>query len=168
MTNPSSSPLFLYPFMRPHACPPCAPSVGLLAGFLSDIVSMGVFANRGSTYKSLHGTVESVTVVAAELGVDTLERGVTLGLRLLDTVVEGDISGLFWYCVVWVSPRKGRSVLNAGVGLGSSPRITQHPISNVIAPSFSQSPKPKKNIRTRYGEPSGCCGAAMRSWTLHK
>lgn len=58
---------------------------------------MGVFANRGSTYKSLHGTVESVTVVAAELGVDTLERGVTLGLRLLDTVVEGDISGLFFF-----------------------------------------------------------------------
>lgn len=83
-------------------------------------------------------------MVAAELGVDTLERGVTLGLRLLDTVVEGDISGLFWYCVVRVSPRKGRSVLNAGVGLGSSPRIPQHPISNIIAPSFSQSRNQRK------------------------
>jgi hypothetical protein len=39
-----------------------------------------------STYKGLHGAVESVTVVAAELGVNTLEGGVTVGLGLLDTV----------------------------------------------------------------------------------
>jgi len=32
--------------------------------------------------------VQSVTVVAAELGVDTLEGRVTVGLRLLDTVGE--------------------------------------------------------------------------------
>lgn len=83
--------------MRPRACPPCAPSVGLLADFLGNCIGV---LRIGSTYKSLHSAVESVTVVAAELGVDTLERGVTLGLRLLDTVVEGDISGLFWYCVV--------------------------------------------------------------------
>lgn len=39
-----------------------------------------------STYKSLGGTVESVSVVATELGVDTLEGRVTVGLGLLDTV----------------------------------------------------------------------------------
>ena len=39
-----------------------------------------------STYESLHGAVQSVTVVAAELGVNTLQGGVTVGLRLLDTV----------------------------------------------------------------------------------
>lgn len=41
-----------------------------------------------STYQSLHGTVKSVTVVAAELGVNTLEGGVTVSLRLLDTVAS--------------------------------------------------------------------------------
>lgn len=41
---------------------------------------------RYSTHQSLHGTVQSVSVVAAELGVDTLERGVTVSLGLLDTV----------------------------------------------------------------------------------
>jgi hypothetical protein len=45
-----------------------------------------------STYKSLSGTVESVSVVATELGVDTLEGGVTVGLRLLDTVGEGELA----------------------------------------------------------------------------
>lgn len=39
-----------------------------------------------STYEGLHGAVESVTVVAAELGVNTLEGRVTVGLGLLDTV----------------------------------------------------------------------------------
>jgi hypothetical protein len=43
------------------------------------------------TYKGLHGAVESVTVVAAELGVNTVEGRVTVGLGLLDTV-RGDIS----------------------------------------------------------------------------
>lgn len=40
----------------------------------------------GSTYQGLHGAVQGVTVVAAELGVDTLQGGVTVGLGLLDTV----------------------------------------------------------------------------------
>lgn len=48
-----------------------------------------------STYQGLLGTVLSVLVVAAELGVDTLERRVTEGLRLLDTVGwKDDISDL--------------------------------------------------------------------------
>ena len=45
-----------------------------------------------STYQRLHGAVQSVSVVAAELGVNTLEGGVTVGLRLLDTVEKEDIS----------------------------------------------------------------------------
>lgn len=50
---------------------------------------------KGSTYQGLLGTVLSVSVVAAELGVDTLERRVTVGLRLLDTVGwKDDISDL--------------------------------------------------------------------------
>lgn len=76
-------------------------------------------------------------MVAAELGVDTLERGVTLGLRLLDTVVGVDISGLFFLLVRLVFLRE-RSVLHAGVGLGSSPRIPQHPNPNIIPSSHSQ------------------------------
>jgi hypothetical protein len=46
-----------------------------------------------STYEGLHGAVESVTVVAAELGVNTLEGRVTVGLGLLDTV-RRDISAI--------------------------------------------------------------------------
>lgn len=36
--------------------------------------------------------MQSVTVVAAELGVNTLEGGVTVGLGLLDTVWVIDVS----------------------------------------------------------------------------
>jgi hypothetical protein len=36
--------------------------------------------------------MESVSVVATELGVDTLEGGVTVGLGLLDTVGEGELA----------------------------------------------------------------------------
>jgi hypothetical protein len=43
--------------------------------------------------------VKSVTVVAAELGVDTLEGRVTVGLGLLDTAQEIIISGWSgYYC----------------------------------------------------------------------
>lgn len=38
------------------------------------------------TYQGLHGAVESMSVVPSELGVNTLERGVTVRLWLLDTV----------------------------------------------------------------------------------
>ena len=40
---------------------------------------------RRLTYQSLHSAVQSVTVVAAELGVNALQGGVTVGLGLLDT-----------------------------------------------------------------------------------
>lgn len=42
-------------------------------------------AVASSTYQGLGGAVQGVTVVAAELGVNTTEGGVTVGLRLLDT-----------------------------------------------------------------------------------
>jgi len=42
---------------------------------------------KKSAYKSPHGAVKSMSVVAAELGVSTLERRVSVGLWLLDTVV---------------------------------------------------------------------------------
>ena len=38
------------------------------------------------TYQCLHGAVKSMLVVAAELGVSTLERRVSVGLGLVDTV----------------------------------------------------------------------------------
>lgn len=43
---------------------------------------------RGScaTYQGSHGAVKSMSVVASELGVGTLERRVSVGLGLLDTV----------------------------------------------------------------------------------
>lgn len=76
--------------MRAHACPPCAPSVQWVSipchGWWVFDVGFGLW----STYKGLHGAVLSVTVVAAELGVDTLEGRVTVGLGLLDTI-RGDI-----------------------------------------------------------------------------
>jgi len=39
------------------------------------------------THQGAHGAVQSMPVVPPELGVGTLERGVTVSLRLLDTVV---------------------------------------------------------------------------------
>jgi hypothetical protein len=39
------------------------------------------------THQSAHGAVKSMPVVPPELGVGALERGVTVGLRLLDTAV---------------------------------------------------------------------------------
>lgn len=46
----------------------------------------GVGEGGRRAYQSLHGAVQSVSVVAAELGVGTLERRVSHGLRLLDTI----------------------------------------------------------------------------------
>jgi len=37
-------------------------------------------------YQSLHGAVQSMSVVASELGVGSLQRRVTHSLRLLDTI----------------------------------------------------------------------------------
>jgi len=39
-----------------------------------------------ATYQGSHGAVKSMSVVASELGVGTLERRVSVGLGLLDTV----------------------------------------------------------------------------------
>jgi len=41
---------------------------------------------RSATYQGSHGAVKSMSVVASELGVGTLERRVSVGLGLLDTV----------------------------------------------------------------------------------
>lgn len=58
----------------------------LLVSFDHDEFRLSVDSQNGSTYQGLHGAVKSVTVVATELGVNTLEGGVTVGLGLLDTV----------------------------------------------------------------------------------
>lgn len=42
----------------------------------------------GGTHQSAHGAVQSMPVVAAELGVGALEGRVTVSLRLLDTAVH--------------------------------------------------------------------------------
>ena len=41
---------------------------------------------RSSAYQSLHGAVERMPVVSPELGVGAVQRGVALGLGLLDAV----------------------------------------------------------------------------------
>lgn len=73
--------------MRPHACPGCAPSVSFVSfcGWRSRKADVRWPWPSDSTYQGLHGAVQGVTVVAAELGVDTLQGGVTVSLRLLDT-----------------------------------------------------------------------------------
>lgn len=40
----------------------------------------------GGAHQGAHGAVQSMPVVPSELGVGTLERGVTVSLGLLDTV----------------------------------------------------------------------------------
>lgn len=62
--------------------------LALLNLLLQWVLASSVQARVGyvGTYKSPHGAVESMSVVAAELGVSTLERRVSVGLRLLDAV----------------------------------------------------------------------------------
>ena len=50
-------------------------------------ISRGRSSGVSDAYQSLHGAVERMPVVPPELGVGTLERGVPLGLRLLNAVV---------------------------------------------------------------------------------
>ena len=40
----------------------------------------------GETYESLHGTVQSMSVVSPKFGVGAVERRVSVGLGFLDTV----------------------------------------------------------------------------------
>lgn len=47
-----------------------------------------VYMKESSTYQSLHGAVESMSVVASELGVGSLQGRVTVGLGLLDTIAR--------------------------------------------------------------------------------
>lgn len=47
---------------------------------------------HGIAYQSLHVAVKSMPVVAAELGVGTLERRVSCGLGLLDTIEAVSVS----------------------------------------------------------------------------
>lgn len=54
-------------------------------------------------YQSLHGSVQNISVVAAELGVGSLERRVTGSLRLLDTVSRDKSSS------ATLSPSKSQS-----------------------------------------------------------
>lgn len=59
---------------------------------LSKLSTASPFGRRGSVagniaYQSTHGAVKGMTVVAAELGVDTLQRGVPRGLGLLNAGV---------------------------------------------------------------------------------
>lgn len=51
------------------------------------ICAPGTQGRGGSSYKSLHGAVESMSVVSAELRVGTLEGRVSRSLRLLNTAV---------------------------------------------------------------------------------
>ena len=80
--------------MPTPACPPSPPSVGLLAflwrnSILIEIrASIAELAGSGDTYQRLHSTMESMSVVASELGVNALEGGITVRLGLLDTVFE--------------------------------------------------------------------------------
>jgi len=59
-----------------------------LTSFCRVVSESGRVSWKGeSTYKSPHGAVKSMSVVAAELRVGTLERRVSVGLWLLDTVL---------------------------------------------------------------------------------
>jgi hypothetical protein len=112
--------------------------------------------------QSLSGTVKGVSVVATELGVDTLEGGVTVGLGLLDTVREVILAMFpssrshvrFWQnglCRVACAARRSTASRN----------IRSRQSRCIIT-------RRNKIVRTRYGEPSGCGGAERRSLTLKR
>jgi hypothetical protein len=56
------------------------------------------------THQSLGGAVERMPVVSSELGVGSLERRVSAGLRLLDTIVNQ-----FRQCLILIVPFLFRS-----------------------------------------------------------
>lgn len=72
-------------FMQSRACPPSSPSVAVSANGVRDVPRAG--GCSGSTHQSLSGSVKSMPVVPAELGVGSVEGRVTGSLRLLDTAV---------------------------------------------------------------------------------
>ena len=85
----------------PNRCAPLAKrkiDLGSLPLALLELLLHGLLANTGSyvlhqavvsgfAYQSLRGAVERMPVVPAELGVGAVQRGVPLGLGLLDAVV---------------------------------------------------------------------------------
>lgn len=75
-------------------------------------------------------------MVAAELGVDTLERGVTLSLRLLDTVRWKAILAICFLSPVTLG-FLGR--VHVGVGLGSSEAPQIVPNLTSCLPPFPKS-----------------------------
>jgi hypothetical protein len=123
-------------------------------------------SSKRSTYQSLHGAVKGVSVVAAELGVNTLEGRVTVSLRLLDTV------GIKWQ--ISATCLLPQNVVGGYVARWS--RVIQGRFRDVKSITATILPfRPKyfdfrmlRTVRTRYGEPSGCGGAETRSWTLFK
>lgn len=75
------------------------------------------------SYQSPRGAVERMTMVPAELGVDTLERRVPLGLRLVDTAIGNPSAFVFFFrcfpehCKCPRESLERRSVLPVPVGL---------------------------------------------------
>lgn len=99
-------------FRQARAFPPCAPSVVEVSNPIStcrarvlkrvirsvECKRRGGFGCAGWAYKSLHGSVKSVPVVAAELGVGSLEGRVTEGLGLLEAVTVGPVIEKVSFC----------------------------------------------------------------------
>lgn len=113
-------------------------------------------------------------MVAAELGVDTLEGGVTVGLRLLDTVGRREQSAVYSdgykagrcrerlnVACLFASRASPINVIRRG---SLRPSNTATSIGSI--PVRNTSDQINREIHTRYGEPSGCCGAETRSSTL--
>ena len=165
MTNPSIALHYFIPFMRPHACPPCAPSVGGISQMFSprycNFSPKLRIEGMGSTYQGLLGTVLSVLVVAAELGVDTLERRVTVGLRLLDTVGwKDDISAIC--CVLsWFLHLERYKVYRPWLEGFILSKISKNPSTS--KPQHHKSPfSPGRNINQNQRKKEPCCTHPLR------
>ena len=72
----------------------------LLWKMSADIVRESMVGFLSIAYQCLHGSVKRMPVVSPELGVGSLERRVSRGLRLLDTAVGCLISLLVLFLVV--------------------------------------------------------------------
>lgn len=128
---------------RPHACLPSSPSA-MIVSLSSAFIRMPFMC---FPHQSLHRAVQHISVVAAELGVGTLQGWVSGGLGLLDTVLRGNPSAkLFPLSTI-------HAMLNVSQAVAKS-----H--SSVVV-WYRQEVE-----RTRCGEPS-CSGCAeTSSWTL--
>lgn len=100
-----------------HVCSLCRIALALLDLLLHCLLApiSNPTVRRCDTHQSSHGAVKSVSMVPSELGVGSLERRVSVRLRLLDTVQRPHVSRYIFNC--GREYRSGRSNSQSSEGI---------------------------------------------------